>query len=425
MRVQYYHQEHAEMPHVVKFSGGRSSAMMLMELLRAGQLSSSRGDVVLFNNTSAEHPETYKFVVKCKEYAESNFDIPFFLIEFRTYEDAWLGRWRRASTYRMVKPYPYRSYKSKRSYGYRYKGEVFKDFVSWKSQLPTRFSRTCTEYLKLRTTAHFLEDWFGRIERTSIDDAMPKNDGNRLANQRGFKNSNPRLGHFSDKSLMPDPEFYGARSEKVRYHLQQPTVREPQAYQDFTKVRLNRIRNPLVKQHVFDHKANLRGEYALPFVSLVGLRADEPVRVARVLARNSIPASNDKIADGEIVYAPLFDSAICATEVFEYWRKQPFGLKIPDEVNLSNCVFCFMKGTKALRDLAQNHSVGDGPGNIRWWADFEAQYANCIPTKGKQNSNTVFGFFGANATTYKDIANGKRCSPHEHQSEFMSCECTD
>ena len=425
MIIQYLHPSHSKLPHVVKFSGGRSSAMMLLELLEYNQLSAPRGDVILFNNTSAEHLETYKFVVRCKELVESKFEIPFFMIEFQTYEDAWLGRWRRAATYRMVKPYPHRNYKNKHSYGYRHNGEVFQELVSWNAQLPTRFARTCTEYLKLQTSVHFLEDWFGRIsEKIPIPYGTGKCKNNLLKGSVAKKKTR-RLGHYFDKSLMPIPESFGTRSEKVRFHLQQPTVRLAQTYQDYTKAPVCEIQNQVVKEHVFDHKARVRGIGALPFISLVGLREDEPVRVARTLARNHQSGYGDRMADGEIVYAPLFDSGINKKIVLDYWRNQTFELDIPHDVNLSNCVFCFMKGARTIRELAKNHSFGDGPSNIQWWADLESMYSNRVTTRGKENSETVFGFFGANALTYQDIVNGNPHSPKDNQSTFLPCECTD
>lgn len=65
-RLRYRQPHLVNSPHVVKLSGGRSSAYMLCRLLKSGLLSRERGDVVIFNNTSAEHPETYKFVKKTK-----------------------------------------------------------------------------------------------------------------------------------------------------------------------------------------------------------------------------------------------------------------------------------------------------------------------------------------------------------------------
>ncbi len=58
---------HEHLPHVVKFSGGRSSAMLLFTLLENRILKQERGDVVVFNNTACEHPETYRFTAECKK----------------------------------------------------------------------------------------------------------------------------------------------------------------------------------------------------------------------------------------------------------------------------------------------------------------------------------------------------------------------
>lgn len=54
--LRYRARAHGDLPHVMKFSGGRSSGMLLFTLLENGLLSAERGDVVVFNNTSCEHP---------------------------------------------------------------------------------------------------------------------------------------------------------------------------------------------------------------------------------------------------------------------------------------------------------------------------------------------------------------------------------
>lgn len=61
---------HKNKPHIIKFSGGRSSAMMLMNLLKNNKLNPKRGDVIIFNNTSAEHSATYEFTRKIQKIAE-------------------------------------------------------------------------------------------------------------------------------------------------------------------------------------------------------------------------------------------------------------------------------------------------------------------------------------------------------------------
>ena len=100
--LQYDTPDQSKHPHVVRFSGGRSSGMMLILLLDQGWLDPKRGDVVVFNNTSAEHPATYEFVRACSRYAEVEYGVPFFWVEFATYEDAYNGDWTRRGGYRLV-----------------------------------------------------------------------------------------------------------------------------------------------------------------------------------------------------------------------------------------------------------------------------------------------------------------------------------
>ena len=63
---------HAELPHVVSFSGGRSSAALTFMAAEEGLLDPDRGDIVLFANTSAEHPGTYEFAAECKRRIETD-----------------------------------------------------------------------------------------------------------------------------------------------------------------------------------------------------------------------------------------------------------------------------------------------------------------------------------------------------------------
>ena len=41
---------HKNIPHIVKFSGGRSSGALLFSMLKNGMLKANRGDVIIFNN---------------------------------------------------------------------------------------------------------------------------------------------------------------------------------------------------------------------------------------------------------------------------------------------------------------------------------------------------------------------------------------
>ena len=104
--LRYRSAGHAELPHIVSFSGGRSSAALAFMAAEEGLLRPERGDLVLFANTSAEHPGTYEFAARCKERLEVHFGLPCLWIESCTVEDAWRGEYRRKASYRLVKPVP-------------------------------------------------------------------------------------------------------------------------------------------------------------------------------------------------------------------------------------------------------------------------------------------------------------------------------
>ena len=159
-KIRYRAKGHRDLPHVVKFSGGRSSGMLLFTLLENGILAAERGDVIIFNNTSAEHPNTYLFVRDCAKAAE-RYGIPFFWVEYQTYEDARNGEWTRLDSYRLVN---HRPVSSENPQGFHWRGEVFEELVSWSGYLPNQFRRICTRNMKLDTTRAFLTDWLASKE---------------------------------------------------------------------------------------------------------------------------------------------------------------------------------------------------------------------------------------------------------------------
>ena len=410
IQFNYDCERHRSLPHVVKFSGGRSSALMLMGLLYGDQLKPSRGDVIVFNNTSAEHPETYNFTALCKKIAEERFNVPFFWTEFQTYEDARRGRWARIPSYRLVQPFPYRYYANKQSKGYRRYGEVFEELISWKQALPTRFARSCTEYLKLHTTFRFLEEWFGRADTN---------------NNQLKRSKSRRLGHWYGLSQMPPATDYQDREQVVKYVLEQDTVRQSQVFADYTKTKLERLDSTYLEEYVYDRKAELTGGRHVEFLSVIGLRADEPRRVSRVFARNNGAHSVSRMADGEYVYAPLFDAGIEKSDVFDFWNRQSWDLQIPHDRNLSNCVYCFMKGERTIRELSLLRTNCKGPSSLNWWVDIENRYARKRPSRNNPESVTTFGFFGANRLAYEKI---QRTSNRQYSIESycaLPCECTD
>ena len=399
LTLSYREPEHRDYPHVVKFSGGRSSALLLFALLESGQLDAQRGDVIIFNNTSAEHRRTYEFVIKCKREAERISNIPFLLTEFQTIETARDGYWRRVGSWRLAKPYLWRRDRQK---GLRYRGEIFEENVSLDTRLPNRFQRLCTDHLKVQVTRQALAEWFSGEPTTQ------------------------RLGHWHEKSQLDERELLSAFRGRslspeellhyTAYVRSRPFVRSSQKYSDFINV--PRAKVPHLAEQAINGVVPMIGGLAVPYIGILGLRADEPKRVRSMLDRCQ--------GDGALPYAPLFDSGIVGEDVSTFWQEQDWDLGI--DSRYSNCVFCFMKGKRNLSAIAQDpQSRATGPGQLSWWANLEKRYTRTTPevvdgkTTGRQSR---FGFFGKNSkVSFSTLLAQKDDGVHLPQE--IPCHCTD
>ena len=415
---------HRELPHVVKFSGGRSSGMLLFALLENNLLKQQRGDVVVFNNTSCEHPETYRFVAECKQRVEDA-GIPFFIVQYQTYEDARQGEWRRIPSYRLVNENPFSEYNLD---GFNWRGEVFEEMLSYKAYLPNQFTRVCTQSLKLETTRLFLRDWF--------------------ASKKGI----PQLGHGQDDSLVDLDQLHkmhvrnggGVPKDillsKKRFMLSQPTSRPKQNYKDFSKP-ADAFENDTLKGKVFGQKAWF-GDGGIEYVAFIGLRGDEQLRVTRVETRSSDPHANQGY-EGEHVYMPLATMHISRGDVNAFWNQQSWDLHLPADNVLSNCVYCFLKG---VGNLVQVHAtmesektvVRDGfgvatgtPSDVNWWIAMEQDYARNLTTEKRKRTNPdagdIIGFFGNTDFSYQMLAESGQDGEKIRQftEALLPCDCTE
>lgn len=93
------------------------------------------------------------------------------------------------------------------------------------------------------------------------------------------------------------------------------------------------------------------------WTSAMGLRRDEPARVARVRARE--PGEWD-------VAVPLYDGGVRVEDVRAFWAAQPFDLGL--EAWESNCDGCYLKSSSILERIER-----DRPGTLDWWAAQEAR----------------------------------------------------
>ncbi len=88
----------------------------------------------------------------------------------------------------------------------------------------------------------------------------------------------------------------------------------------------------------------------------IGIRFDEPARVARINGRTEIKREHPVM--------PLNDAKVTLADVNAFWESQPFKLNLrPDE---GNCDLCFLKGPHKVRRL-----VNERPESAEWWAKME------------------------------------------------------
>ena len=400
--IAYRESRHESLPHVVKFSGGRSSGMLLFELLERGLLDSSRGDVVVFNNTSAEHPETYLFVEACRSRTEP-YGIPFFATEFQTYEDVHRGEWTRLPAYRLVNGMP-RS--AGNPDGFHWRGEAYEELLSWSGYVPNQFRRTCTSRLKLEPTRRFIRDSLrGRpgIARLGHHHPVPQIDP-----QARFRI------HRKHNGKMPEAVFL----RRHAYCWSRPHVRPRQHYRDLCP-----------EWRPFSNRRADNGEY----VTLIGLRVDERRRVDRVRARGG----HDTEHDGEHVYMPLDTMGIGRDDVNAFWSRRDWDLKLPADAGLSNCVYCFLKGgenLQAVHHRMKHEATAEWPGfgplagtpcDLNWWIRMETEYVRDLAAENCQVQSGVerIGFFGARKASYADLEQNRRTGAPLRMPP--RCDCTE
>ena len=406
--------------------------MMLLQLLESNKLDPQRGDVIVFNNTSAEHSATYEFTRKMKKMAEEKYNIPFFWIEHQTYEDSSRTyRWSRKPTYRLVNDLPY---SEDNKGGYRYKGEVFEEMISLGGFLPNRTHRTCTLSMKIFITNNFLSDWLAQKEYIE------------------------RLGHYGKNPRTRDIDIINTHHEngggvpedillhKKEYLAKCSFVREKQYWKDWTKANIA-IDNEMLVESTLGGKAQLYGDLAVDYVSCLGIRGDERGRIAKIKDRidRAQEAKGQRLFNqprGEIIFAPLADDDVTQQQVIDFWKEQNFDLELSGVGLFSNCVYCPLKGKAKLLKIAQEEirnkstqSIGLTPETIDWWINIEKKYSRDLEKENRKitsdNPPKFIGFFGATQNMAfeeikKQAQNGVAVSQEILEMEnHIPCYCAD
>lgn len=115
-----------------------------------------------------------------------------------------------------------------------------------------------------------------------------------------------------------------------------------------------------------------RGWEADDFDMLLGIRADEPRRVAKLSASTDARDGNR--------FAPLAAAGVTAQDVGAFWRSQPFDLALPNNGGKTmhgNCDLCFLKPAAQVLAL-----IREKPERAVWWAAAESKLtANGLPAR--------------------------------------------
>ncbi|WP_417625325.1 phosphoadenosine phosphosulfate reductase family protein [Paremcibacter congregatus] len=146
--------------------------------------------------------------------------------------------------------------------------------------------------------------------------------------------------------------------------------------------------------------------------NVVGLRADERHRVAKMRRRN------DSGKDAWETVLPMAEAEVTKRTVSGFWQRQPFDLGLPNikgSTPAGNCDLCFMKGFPTLMGL-----IRENPESADWWVEQEAALTDLV----EKTSGAVF--------RCDRPAYGKMKQLSQDQGDFgfeadegLPCMCTD
>lgn len=145
--------------------------------------------------------------------------------------------------------------------------------------------------------------------------------------------------------------------------------------------------------------------------NFVGIRADEPRRVAKIRANPSGGKS------GPERLMPLAEAGITKDEVGAFWRESDFDLGLPNHNGVTyhgNCDLCFLKGASQILSL-----IAEKPERAIWWAAQENSISNSHIKNG--------GLFRSDRPSYAEMAKyaAQQTDMFDKDEEAIACFCGD
>lgn len=145
------------------------------------------------------------------------------------------------------------------------------------------------------------------------------------------------------------------------------------------------------------------------WTSVVGIRADEPRRVARISVPNR---------DRDERYAPLAVAGVGVEDVLAFWKSQSFDLALPvidNKTYHGNCDLCFLKGYNQVQNL-----IREEPARAIWWAQEEQAVGELAEKK-------TGAFFRCDRPSYTEMYEHSLDQPElfPWDDQLIDCFCGD
>ena len=146
------------------------------------------------------------------------------------------------------------------------------------------------------------------------------------------------------------------------------------------------------------------------WTNVVGIRADEPRRVAKMRAQDEARSERWDIA------LPLADAGVTVSDVMGFWGAQPFDLRLRSDEG--NCDMCFLKSMGKITNL-----VRERPDLANWWAVQEERVQ--AEQSGRWKHNTTTAQFRLDRPSYRMLLAQPDLFKDAMTDDLIECYCTD
>lgn len=163
-------------------------------------------------------------------------------------------------------------------------------------------------------------------------------------------------------------EYQNAEETKDRFKVVtfETAARDGEPFEAIIRQR-NYLPNPVARFCTVEMKVRAIHRYLKSigweeWDSMLGIRADEPRRLAKI--------GNQDYGKHEEKIAPLGGIGVTKKTVGEFWKNQPFDLELPNNNGVTmhgNCDLCYLKGASQILSL-----IKEKPERAIWWAKMEA-----------------------------------------------------